>query len=60
MFGEETLFFNSPNTYTIRANTPVTCLVIKYDDLKRDFKKLLKPLGDFFIERHQIIQDRED
>lgn len=55
MFGEEALFFSSANSYTIRTNSAVTCLVIKYDNLKRDFKKLLVPLADFFLKRHELI-----
>lgn len=48
IFGEEGLIFDSPNTYTIRAITPVVILAITYNDLKREFKRLLPSLGDFF------------
>lgn len=59
MFGEEFLIFNLPNSYSIMAHTQVTCLMITYNDFKRDFKRLLSPLADFFIQRHKVIDERE-
>jgi len=59
MFGEEALIFNLPNSYSIIAYTPVICHMITYTDLKRDFKRLLSPLADFFIQRHKVIDERE-
>lgn len=59
MFGENGLIFNSENTYSIRSVTPVTCLVISYNDLKKEFKRLLPSLGEFFKKRSDFILERE-
>lgn len=48
IFGEEGLIFDSDNSYSIRALTPVVILSITYADLRREFKRLLPSLGDFF------------
>jgi CRP-like cAMP-binding protein len=48
IFGEEGLFFDTENTYSIRAISPVVILCITYNDLKREFKRLLPTLGEFF------------
>lgn len=58
IFGEEGLIFESPNSYSIRAISPVVLLVITYADLKREFKRLLPSLGEFFTKRSEFIQDR--
>ena len=58
IFGEEGLIFESPNSYSIRAITPVVLLAITYADLKREFKRLLPSLSDFFAKRNDFIQDR--
>jgi CRP-like cAMP-binding protein len=55
IFGEEGLIFDSENTYTIKAITPVVILSITYNDLRREFKRLLPYLGDFFEKRNEFI-----
>lgn len=52
IFGEEGLTFDSENSYTIRAITPVVVLAITYNDLRREFKRLLPSLCDFFQKRN--------
>lgn len=44
IFGEDALCFDRENNYTIKAITPVTLLIIKYEDLKREFKRLIPSL----------------
>lgn len=44
IFGEEGLIFDSLNSYSVMANTPVVLLSISYSDLKREFKRLVPVL----------------
>lgn len=48
IFGEEGLIFDAPNSYSIVAITPVVLLSISYADLKREFKRLVPGLADFY------------
>jgi len=47
IFGEESLVFDTENTYSIKAITPLTLIYITYNDLKREFKRLLPSLAEF-------------
>ena len=58
MFGEEGLIFDTENSYSIRAITPVVILSITYNDLRREFKRILPGLGEFCRERSEFITDR--
>ena len=58
IFGEEGLIFDSENSYSIRALTPVVVHSITYVDLRREFKRLLPSLADFFQKRNDFIQER--
>lgn len=58
IFGEEALFFDRDNSYTIKTITPVTCLAIKYEDFKREFKRILVMLQAFFAKRNEFMLDR--
>lgn len=59
IFGEDALCFQDrENNYTIKAITSVQCLSIKYEDLKREFKRLIPSLQQFFGKRNQFIQER--
>lgn len=58
MFGEDSLIFDRTNNYTIKAVTPITCLVIKFEDLKREFKRLMPSLQSFFEKRNEFIFER--
>lgn len=55
MFGEEGLIFESPNSYSIRAITPVVLITITYAELKREFKRLLPGLAEFCQKRNEFI-----
>lgn len=48
VFGEEGLIFDSENSYSIRAITPVVILSITYNDLRREFKRILPSLSEFY------------
>jgi CRP-like cAMP-binding protein len=58
LFGEDALIFDRPNNYTLKATTPITVLSIKYEDIKRDFKRLIPGLQSFFQNRNNFILDR--
>ncbi|CDW91816.1 camp-dependent protein kinase regulatory [Stylonychia lemnae] len=58
IFGEESLIFDSESTYTIKSITPVTMVYITYNDLKREFKRLLPSLGEFCQKRLNFILER--
>lgn len=58
IFGENGLIFDEENSYTIRAMTPVVVLAITYNDLRREFKRLLPGLCDFFQKRNEFLQER--
>lgn len=56
VFGEITLLFNKPSTYSVKTTTEIECLVITYVDLKRDFKRLLYGMVPFFEKRNSFIE----
>lgn len=58
VFGEEALFFDRDNTYTIKTLSPVTCLTIKYENFKQEFKRILPLLQTFFAKRNEFMIDR--
>ena len=60
IFGEDGICFDNPNNYSIKAMSKVTCLAITYDNLRREFKRLLPSLTQFFYQRNTFIQERYD
>ncbi|CDW82196.1 UNKNOWN [Stylonychia lemnae] len=59
MFGENALFFNNNNQYSIRTITPATFFTITHVEFKREFKRLQPSLCEFFKQRNEFIQERE-
>ena len=58
VFGEEGLLFDQSNSYTIKALTPVVIHSITNAEFRRDYKRVLPQLAEFFLKRLEFIDER--
>jgi len=56
LFGEDHVCFGLPNTYSVRAESPVvTLLVIRAVHFQKKYKRMLGPLQRYFGKRQALI-----
>mmetsp|Transcript_6793 Transcript_6793/g.6027 ORF Transcript_6793/g.6027 Transcript_6793/m.6027 type:complete len:223 (+) Transcript_6793:104-772(+) len=56
LFGEDLICFNVENQYTVKAiSTQVTCLVITYSQLMKEYRRLISGLIEFFEQRYRYL-----
>lgn len=60
IIGEEGLLFDSDNSYTIKAITPVVLRAITNVNMKTNFRRALPNIAEFFRKRALHIEDRYD
>jgi hypothetical protein len=57
MFGECNLCFNIDNPYTVRVkynlnSKKLKCLKVSYNDLRREYKRLIPALSDYLVKKY--------
>lgn len=56
VFGEDPICYSIPNTYSIRVESLTATLVsINKTEFMKKYKKLVKPMQNFFLKRRRLI-----
>ncbi len=59
IFGEDNLCFERNNQYSIRvASNKLVVLAVTYNDLRREYKRLIQPLTEYAEKRGRYLDDR--